>query len=297
MVGANPYADLALVKFEPHLHTVHSDGQDTVAAMFGACKSAGYDAVALTDHNTLSGLPEARQVAAELRLILVPGVEVTTFRGHLVVLGVSSVPEWRDLEERGMDALAAEVHADGGVVSVAHAAALGSPVCSGCAWEWPIAPRSVDHWEVFNGSRLSSAVPLELWRQLLSQGGRIGPVAAGDVHSTSAAASPRPATYVYAAEPSACGVLEALRNRRQFASVGARVDLWLEHPDGRVALVGECVSGTGWAPCASPDAHIVQVACDAGCECVYAELRDKNGQLEAVTAPIWICSSSADTTV
>ena len=107
MIGTNPYltGGYLVVKFEPHLHTVHSDGQASVAAMFAACKAAGYQAVALTDHNTMSGVAEARSVAAELGLVLIPGVEVTTFHGHAVVLGVSRVPEWRDLESRGMDAL------------------------------------------------------------------------------------------------------------------------------------------------------------------------------------------------
>src|SRR5690349_12374250 len=102
MIEASPYrrAGFIPVKFEPHLHTVHSDGQDTIADMFAACKHAGYAAVALTDHNTLSGLAEAERVAGELGLLLVPGVEVTTFRGHAVVLGVAHAPEWRDLEAR-----------------------------------------------------------------------------------------------------------------------------------------------------------------------------------------------------
>jgi PHP domain-containing protein len=297
MVDGNPYADLAVLKFEPHLHTLHSDGQDTVAAMLAACKSAGYEAVAVTDHNTASGLKEAASVAVELGLILVPGVEVTTFRGHAVVLGVCSVPEWRNLEQRGMDALAADVHAADGVLSVAHPAALGSPVCSGCAWEWPIEPDSVDLWEVLNGARLSSAVPLELWRQLLARGARVGPVGAGDVHSTSAAASARPATLVYSRDRSSGGVLDALRARRLIASMGPRLDLWLEHPDGRVALAGECVSSSGWAARTEPAAHIARIACADGRECVYAELRDPAGQLAAVTAPIWIATSSVESTV
>src|SRR5690242_16780633 len=98
MISANPYVSAAyeVLKLEPHLHTLHSDGQDSIATMFFACKTAGYDAVALTDHNTLSGLDEARGVAADLDLVLIPGVEVTTFHGHAVVLGVSRVPEWRD---------------------------------------------------------------------------------------------------------------------------------------------------------------------------------------------------------
>ena len=204
---------------ETHLHTVHSDGRDSVAATFEACRSAGYDVVALTDHNTVSGLSEAADVASRLGLVFVPGVEVTTFRGHAVVLGVTRVPEWRDLEARGFDALVRDVHEQGGVVSVAHPASEGSPACSGCTWEWPVDPSAVDLWEVFSAPRPHTEVALEQWRDLLARGGRAAPVAAGDVHSVAAAARRRPATYVYARERTTASVLEALRAGRVSADL------------------------------------------------------------------------------
>jgi hypothetical protein len=293
MLGANAYVSAGYVplKFEPHLHTLHSDGQDSIAAMFGACKSAGYDAVALTDHNTMSGLAEARAIAAELDLVLVPGVEVTTFHGHAVVLGVSHVPEWRDLEARGMDALAREVHAQGGVLSVAHPAHIGSPVCSGCAWDWPIQPDSVDLWEVLTAGRMFADVPVELMRQLLACGARLAPAGAGDVHSESAAGRSRAATYVFARERTADAVLDGLRQRRIFASEAARLDFWLEEADGRTALVGETVSGDGWQPRTEPAADVRTVELGSARRCLYAEIRDAQARLEAISAPIWISSS------
>ena len=292
MPGISPYASLGLVplKFEPHLHTLHSDGNDSIAEMFRACKEAGYAAVALTDHNTHSGIAEARAVAAELGLVLIPGVEVTTFRGHAVVLGVSHVPEWRNLEQRGMDALASEVHAEGGVLSVAHAAHIGSPVCSGCAWEWPIEPISVDYWEILRAARMLADVPVALWRQLLAAGAYIAPAGAGDVHSVAAASAPRAATYVFASEHSSDAVMDGLRAKRVFASEGPRLDFWLEHSDGRVALVGEHVTGEGWQPCSEPASQFEEVATGHG-RCVYAELRDGESQLQAISAPIWISTS------
>jgi hypothetical protein len=293
MIGVSPYASgrYTPIKLEPHLHTLHSDGQDTIAAMFSACKSAGYDAVALTDHNTSSGLAEARSAAHELGLILIPGVEVTTFHGHAVVLGVEQTPEWRDLESRGMDALAAEVHAQGGVLSVAHSTALGSPVCSGCAWDWPIEPTSIDYWEILRAARLNTDAPLELWRQLLARGGRIAPCGAGDVHSVSAASARRAATHVFVRDRTSEGVLEGLRAQRTVASEGPPLELWLEHPDGRVALVGERVVGDEeWTPRCESAAAVERVSVGGG-ECVYAEMRDAQGRLEAISSPIWISTS------
>jgi hypothetical protein len=293
MIGSSPYArgGYTALKFEPHLHTLHSDGQDSIATMFAACKRAGYAAVALTDHNTLSGLAEARSIAAEMDLVLAPGVEVTTFRGHAVVLGVSHVPEWRDLEARGMDALAREVHADGGLLSVAHAAHLGSPVCSGCAWEWPIEPGAIDFWEILTAARLNADVPLELWRQLVACGVRIAPVGAGDVHSESAAAAARAATYVYVRERTTEALLDGLRRKRVFASEGVAVEFWLEHADGRTAMVGEEVSGDGWRARCSGAAQCRTVQIGDAKRCAYAEVRDAQGRLEAISAPIWMSTS------
>jgi len=293
MIVAEPYAarGYVLLKLEPHLHTLHSDGQDGVRAMLEACREAGYDAVALTDHNTNSGLAEALEVAEKLGPIVLPGVEVTTFRGHAVVLGTDTVPEWRDLETRGMDMLVTSVRAAGGLLSVAHPAALGSPVCSGCAWEWPVDPGSIDLWEVFSASRPDAEVPLALWREMLQRGGRLAPIAAGDVHSRAAAAQQRPATYVYVRERSCAGVLEALAGHRLVASTGEPPELVLEHEDGAVALVGEMVAGTGWIPRASAGATVETLEIDSDRRAVYAVRRDAQGKLEGMTAPIWIDTS------
>jgi hypothetical protein len=294
MIGVNPYAagGFQVLKIETHLHTQHSDGQHSVSAMFEACHSAGYDAVALTDHNTLSGLHEAAAAADRLGLILVPGVEVTTFRGHAVVLGVARVPEWRDLEERGMDAVADDVHAEGGLLCVAHPAALGSPICSGCAWSWPVKPASVDLWEVFSAPRPSSEIPAELWRRLLAEGGRAAPVAAGDVHSTSAAARLKTATFVYVRDRSPAGVIEALRERRVFASTGPRLDFWLQDGAGNIGLVGSQVGPSDWMPRLSGPGLVVREIdlANAG-RCLFAERRGTDQRLEAISASIWIARS------
>ena len=303
MIEPGPQARYAargfrLLKLEPHLHTLHSDGQDGVPAMLEACREAGYDAVALTDHNTNSGVAEAIEVADRLGLILLPGVEVTTFRGHAVILGVGTVPEWRDLEARGMDDLAACVRGEGGLLSVAHPAALGSPECSGCAWEWSIDPASVDLWEVLSAPRPHAEVPLALWRDMLRRGAHVAPVAAGDVHSRAAAARPRAATYLYARERSRAGVLEALRRRRVSAYSGGTLALVLERAGGDVALLGEAVAGSGWVAHASAGATVETVSIAANVRAVYATRRTTQGELEGVTAPIWIeTSHCGDTSV
>jgi hypothetical protein len=136
-------------------------------------------------------------------------------------------------------------------------------------------------------------VPLALWQQVLAAGGLVAPVGAGDVHSTMAAARPKTATHVYVRQRTAADVLEALRQQRVFASPGARLDFWLSRPDGQTALVGERVTGEGWTPqSAAAEATFGEVALADGGRCLYAEVRDDQGRVVAVSAPIWISTST-----
>src|SRR5207248_2049905 len=181
------------------------------------------------------------------------GAELTTFRGHAVCTGITAMPEWRDLERRGIDAFARDVHAQGGLFTIAHPLRLGSPLCSGCTWEWPVAPRSVDLWEVFSGGSPPDGEPevsLRFWQRLLAAGGHVAPVAAGDVHSFLAASAPRAATYVYAARHEPWAILTALRARRLFASRGPLLDVWLEGEGARRSLLvgGRAMASGRWRP-------------------------------------------------
>lgn len=78
-----------MTKFDAHAHSNRSDGTDDPAAVIVQAKKAGLDAVALTDHDTFSGLEEAAAAAAQVGIELVPGAELSTrVRGrslHLLV--------------------------------------------------------------------------------------------------------------------------------------------------------------------------------------------------------------------
>lgn len=68
-----------------HTHSSASDGTDPPAVVVELAAAAGCRAVALTDHDTLVGVPSARDRAAGLGLTLVPGCEVScAFRGRSV---------------------------------------------------------------------------------------------------------------------------------------------------------------------------------------------------------------------
>ena len=70
-----------------HIHTVHSDGLYTPAQVVDLARRAGLRAVAITDHDTLAGVGEARLAAAGIDLEVISGVEISSsYRGREIHL-------------------------------------------------------------------------------------------------------------------------------------------------------------------------------------------------------------------
>jgi hypothetical protein len=68
-----------------HCHSNNSDGAHTVSEVLTMAKANGAVYQALTDHDTVEGIPEARQVAHNLDLNLIAGVEISvTWNKHLL---------------------------------------------------------------------------------------------------------------------------------------------------------------------------------------------------------------------
>lgn len=58
-----------------HCHTNCSDGSSTPEELVAYAKQAGLDAVAITDHDTLRGIPRAVAAGEQLGITVLPGVE------------------------------------------------------------------------------------------------------------------------------------------------------------------------------------------------------------------------------
>jgi predicted metal-dependent phosphoesterase TrpH len=61
-----------------HVHTTSSDGTYTPAQVVALAQRSGLAAIALTDHDTLAGISPARSAAAESRMEIIAGVEIST---------------------------------------------------------------------------------------------------------------------------------------------------------------------------------------------------------------------------
>ena len=61
-----------------HVHTLASDGSDTPVDVVRMAAELGLRAIAVTDHDTFAGLPEAIEAGARYGVEVVPGVELST---------------------------------------------------------------------------------------------------------------------------------------------------------------------------------------------------------------------------
>ncbi|MBP3488239.1 MAG: PHP domain-containing protein [Roseburia sp.] len=61
-----------------HVHSTESDGTLTPEEVVRAAAAAGLSAIALTDHDTASGVAKAAKTAAALRIELIAGIELST---------------------------------------------------------------------------------------------------------------------------------------------------------------------------------------------------------------------------
>jgi len=84
-----------------HTHSTYSDGVLTPAALVRRAASRGVSLLALTDHDETGGLAEAAQAAAEVNVLLVPGVEISVaWNGHtLHILGLDIEPHAPELAD------------------------------------------------------------------------------------------------------------------------------------------------------------------------------------------------------
>ena len=105
MTGVGGAAGGAAHEFiDLHTHSTASDGARAPVDVVRAAKAAGLSAIALTDHDTLAGLSEARAEGEKLGVRIVPGIELSAVEGHheTHILGLH-LAEVSEMEHRLID--------------------------------------------------------------------------------------------------------------------------------------------------------------------------------------------------
>lgn len=76
--GVHCYQPKEKLVFEFHCHTTCSDGFLSPAKLVERAHQRGVKVLALTDHDTMSGIPEAMEAARRFGIKIIPGVEIST---------------------------------------------------------------------------------------------------------------------------------------------------------------------------------------------------------------------------
>src|ERR1700761_5459731 len=78
-------------------HSTHSDGQLAPAAVVAEAAKAGVTTLALSDHDSVAGVPEAEEAGRELGVEIVPAVEMSCVHEYAEDLHICGY--WVDLEK------------------------------------------------------------------------------------------------------------------------------------------------------------------------------------------------------
>jgi hypothetical protein len=209
-----------------HVHSWQSgdaDAQlDDIAAL---ARERGLDFVVLSDHNTTSTvgfLADAQ--ARHPDVLFVPGMEFTTYGGHMNAIG-STIPLPFTEQGEGVAPAIEAVRREGGVVSINHPALDLGTLCIGCAWTFPLEPGDVDAVEIQTGGlapvgALFTDASLAFWEGLTSPTALPAALGGSDDHNAgiglSFTESPigSPTTMVHAEALSVEALMEGIRAGR-----------------------------------------------------------------------------------
>lgn len=183
---------------ELHCHTYHSDGDFTVNTLLKTAKERLLDGICLTDHNTISGWYE---VEKNFTPVVLKGMELTTYYGHMLTLGIDEYVEWRDALPDNIDEKMKFVHSHSGLVGMAHPFQAGTPICTGGHWDYNVSDyKLVNYLEVWSeGNPFMNSANVKaykLWVSLLDKGFKITPTFGRDWHNSENDIYPCACTYL-----------------------------------------------------------------------------------------------------
>ena len=135
------------MKISLHIHSEYSvDARQTVQSIVSESKRLGYDAIAITDHNTVAGSLAAAALPQDA-VKIIPGAEFSTEKGHILALFIDEQIEKsvrRDGAVYFFDDLVAKVRAQDGLLFLAH------PLQSEALYD-PAFIADLDGYELVNG--------------------------------------------------------------------------------------------------------------------------------------------------
>jgi hypothetical protein len=219
-----------------HVHTGHSDGsclsreqKKIPCPVFRSLQTAveaKLDFVAITEHNATSHFQALRELQPYFDdLLLIPGREVTTFKGHANLFGVVDPVEFQIGTAHAptlIDVLS-KAHDLGGLVAINHPSLPSGEICMGCGWTAQTPWSEIEAIEVINGGTVRSAggqaealSGIGFWQKQLDAGYPVTAIGGSDNHDPDrsvdeAGAIGQPVTAVFAQGLDQANILAAIR--------------------------------------------------------------------------------------
>ncbi|OGD16232.1 hypothetical protein A2V47_08080 [Candidatus Atribacteria bacterium RBG_19FT_COMBO_35_14] len=212
-----------------HIHSHHSDGDHSVYELMTYLHGKGLDFFVLTDHNTTLGWKEKYFS----KTLVIPGIEISTFFGHFVLINWIGDINWFSLERKStFEDIAVEIKRKGALLSVAHPECISDPICTGCRWNYPnFCWGTADIMEVWAGSwserRAENIKTLKRWENLLNQGLKVIAVSGSDIHQLEPYKKDYGRTYVWAKSKTREGIMEGLKKGKVYITCGPKINFQL----------------------------------------------------------------------
>ncbi|MCA1032025.1 CehA/McbA family metallohydrolase [Bacillus timonensis] len=236
-----------------HTHTNESDGKMTPEQGMEQAKKMGLDYFVATDHNILP----TKWVKDSVMVI--PGIEVTSSKGHFNALGLTRWIDWRPTcedggmeTEVGMNRILRECREAGAVVSLNH------PMLK--PWEWQFQETllsSFDTIEIWNDPTYkdnpkATEEALVLWNMLWNDGHRLFGIGGSDSHLLPTESYEKngppsvigdPATYVLSEGLSTDALLSAVKKGKVYVARGPVLEVDIE-VNGEASDLGSDLTAT-----------------------------------------------------
>lgn len=104
------------ILLDAHIHTNSShDASITISQLREGIVASGLNAIAVTDHDNMEGYKRVKSSGLFKGIIVIPGIEVTTDAGHVIILGLEDPPVSKDARD-----LVDRAHSLGGLVVAPH---------------------------------------------------------------------------------------------------------------------------------------------------------------------------------
>lgn len=205
----------------------------------------GYAGIGITDHNTTSAFNEIIDFEQKSDIVILKGIEWTTFFGHITVFNEKNPIDWRKITQDNINETLNNACHDGAVITIAHPKRMGAPHCAGCYFDYKINDySSITCFEVFSQSQPhkeeSNLLAIKKYDEIMSQGYKLTAVYGYDWHTPDKDLC-YATTYIGCKEKKQTDIFSSLKKGDTFVSLGLLIKVKVN--DRELAFGEEVLQG------------------------------------------------------